>query len=116
MLIDGARGDGTGRHASGKPASTCAAAKSFGAILPVTALYWMRACASTTPYSSPRQSPLGVPLRDGRQQRGDEVARGHRLEPRSRARPEQRNAVPPDLRQQDREILTDARRLADARA
>ncbi len=48
--------DKTGRRASGKGASTCTAAKSFGAILPVTALYWMRACASTPEYSSPRQS------------------------------------------------------------
>ncbi len=51
--------------------------------------------------------PLGMPLRDGGQQRGDEVARGHRFEPRSRARPEQRYVVLPDLRQQDREIVTD---------
>ncbi|UEP23162.1 hypothetical protein LL999_23245 [Burkholderia ambifaria] len=57
-----------------------------------------------------------MPLRDGGQQRGDEVARGRQLEPRGRARPEQRNVVPPDLRQQDREIVTDARRLDDARA
>lgn len=56
-----------------------------------------------------------MPLRNGGEERGDEIACGHHVEPRGRARPEQHNVVLPHLRQQNRQIVIDARRLDDAR-